>query len=183
MQIMLVLFKSKGVFMETTMFKGTTVNLTGTTINVGDKAPAVIATGTDLSDVEIGGAKEKIQLIITVPSLDTATCAAETRRFNQDVNNLDICETTVVSMDLPFAADRFCSTEGIANLTVVSDYIDKEVSRAYGVLMSDNKLKGLSARAIFVVDRNGEIIYKEIVPEVTDEPNYEAALDAIKAAR
>jgi len=169
--------------MQTTTFKGTTVKLGGNEINVGDKAPTVIATGTDLSDVEIGGVKDKIQLIITVPSLDTNTCAAETRRFNVDVNNLDICETTVVSMDLPFAADRFCTTEGIENLTVASDYIDKEVSKAYGVLMTDNKLIGLSARAVFVIDRSGEVVYKEIVPEVTDEPNYEAALEAIKEAR
>ena len=169
--------------MQTTTFKGTTVNLAGNALNVGDKAPSVIATGTDLSDVEIGGAKDRIQLIITVPSLDTDTCAAETRRFNVDVNNLDICETTVVSMDLPFAADRFCTTEGIENLTVASDYIDKEVSKAFGILMDDNKLKGLSARAVFVIDRSGEIVYKEIVPEVTDEPNYEAALEAIKEAR
>ena len=169
--------------MQTTTFKGTNVNLTGTEINVGDKAPSVIATGTDLSDVEIGGAKDKIQLLITVPSLDTDTCAAETRRFNVDVNNLDICETTVVSMDLPFAADRFCTTEGIENLTVASDYIEKDVSRAYGILMDDNKLRGLSARAVFVIDRSGEVVYKEIVAEVTDEPNYEAALEAIKEAR
>jgi len=169
--------------MQITTFKGTTVNLAGNALNVGDKAPSVIATGTDLSDVEIGGAKDRVQLIITVPSLDTDTCAAETRRFNVDVNNLDICETTVVSMDLPFAADRFCTTEGIENLTVASDYIDKEVSKSFGILMDDNKLKGLSARAVFVIDRSGEIVYKEIVPEVTDEPNYEAALEAIKEAR
>ena len=169
--------------MQTTNFNGTAVKLTGNQINVGDKAPSVIAIGTDLSDVEIGGVKDKVQLLITLPSLDTDTCAAETRRFNVDVNNLDICETTVVSMDLPFAADRFCTTEGIENLTVTSDYIDKEVSKAYGVLMDDNKLKGLSARAIFVIDRNGEVVYKEIVPEVTDEPNYVAALEAIKEAR
>jgi thioredoxin-dependent peroxiredoxin len=169
--------------MQTTMFKGTTVNLAGNAIGVGDEAPVVTAVGTDLSDVEIGGAKDQIQLIITVPSLDTATCAAETRRFNEDVNNLDICETTVVSMDLPFASERFCTTEGIANLTVVSDYINKDVSRAYGVLMDDNKLKGLSARAVFVIDRSGHVVYKEIVPEVTAEPNYAAALEAIKEAR
>ena len=169
--------------MQTTNFKGTIVNLKGDELQVGDKAPCVIAIGTDLSDVEIGGVKDKIQLIITVPSLDTDTCAAETRRFNVEVNNLDICETTVVSMDLPFAADRFCSTEGIENLTVVSDYIDKDVSKSFGILMADNKLKGLSARSVFVIDRNGEIVYKEIVSEVTDEPNYEAALEAIKEAR
>lgn len=169
--------------MQTTTFNGTTVKLSGDVLNVGDAAPIVIATGTDLNDVEIGGAKDKIQLIITVPSLDTATCAAETRRFNLDVNNLAICETTVISMDLPFAADRFCSTEGIENLSVASDYINKDVSKAFGVLMADNKLIGLSARAVFVVDRSGTITYKEIVSEVTAEPNYEAALEAIKEAR
>jgi thiol peroxidase len=169
--------------MQKTKFKGSDVTLTGTEINVGDKAPVVVAVGTDLSDVTVGGESDKVQLLITLPSLDTATCAAETRRFNVDVNNLDICETTVVSMDLPFASERFCSTEGIENLSVASDYIDKEVSRAYGVLMDDNKLKGLSARAIFVIDRSGTVVYKEIVPEVTDEPNYEAALEAIKQAR
>jgi len=169
--------------MQTTTLKGTTVNLSGTQINVGDKAPIVTAIGTDLSDVEIGGAKDNIQLIITVPSLDTDTCAAETRRFNEDVNNLDICETTVISMDLPFASERFCTTEGIANLSVASDYIDKEVSKTYGVLMDDGKLKGLSARAVFVIDRSGEVVYKEIVKDVTSEPDYNAALEAIKEAR
>ena len=169
--------------MDTTMFKGATVHLEGESLNVGDAAPVVTAIGTDLADVKIGGASDKVQLIVTVPSLDTGTCAAETRRFNSDVNDLDICETTVVSMDLPFASDRFCTTEGIANLSVVSDYLDKEVSRTYGVLMSDGVLKGLSARTVFVIDRSGEIVYKEIVAEVTDEPNYEAALEAIKEAR
>jgi len=169
--------------MQTTMFKGSVVNLAGNALYVGDKAPIVTAVGTDLGSVEIGGAKDKIQLIITVPSLDTDTCAAETRRFNEDVNNLDICETTVVSMDLPFASQRFCTTSGIDNLTVASDYLDKSVSLAYGVLMDDNKLKGLSARAVFVIDRSGTIVYKEIVKEVTSEPDYGAALDAIKEAR
>lgn len=169
--------------MQTTMFKGTVVKLTGNAVGVGDKAPLVTAIGTDLNNVEIGGAKNKIQLLITLPSLDTDTCAAETRRFNEDVNNLDICETTVVSMDLPFASERFCTTSGIENLTVASDYLDKSVSKSYGVLMDDNRLKGLSARAVFVIDRSGTIIYKEIVKEVTAEPNYEAALEAIKEAR
>jgi len=169
--------------MQSTKFRGTKVTLVGDEIGVGDSAPIATAIGTDLSNVTIGGARDKIQLIVTVPSLDTDTCAAETRRFNEDVNNLDICETTVVSMDLPFASERFCTTSGIENLTVVSDYLDKSVSKAYGVLMDDNKLQGLSARAVFVVDRSGTIVYKEIVEEVTAEPNYEAALEAIKLAR
>ena len=169
--------------MATTKFKGTEVNLTGNQINVGDLAPVVIATTADLNDVEVGGAQDQVQLIISVPSLDTATCAAETRRFNQEVGALDICTTTVISMDLPFASAKFCSTEGIDNLTVASDYVEKDFGKAYGVLMADNKLKGLLARTIFVVDRNGEVVYKEIVPEVTEEPDYEAVLEAIKEAR
>ena len=169
--------------MQSTKFHGTKVTLIGDEIGVGDSAPIATAIGTDLNSVTIGGARDKVQLIVTLPSLDTDTCAAETRRFNEDVNNLDICETTVVSMDLPFASERFCTTSGIENLTVVSDYLDKSVSKAYGVLMDDNKLIGLSARAVFVVDRSGTIVYKEIVEEVTAEPNYEAALEAIKLAR
>jgi thiol peroxidase len=169
--------------MATTNFKGTPVTLGGNEINVGDTAPEVTIVAGDLSDIEVGGAKDQVQLIVSVPSLDTPVCAAETRRFNQEVGALDICTTTVVSMDLPFASSKFCSTEGIDNLEVGSDYVDKDFAKAYGVLMTDNKLKGLCARAIFVVDRSGEVVYKEIVSEVTDEPNYEAALEAIKEAR
>jgi thiol peroxidase len=168
---------------EFTKFKGSDVTLTGNQLNVGDQAPVVTIVGSDLEDIEVGGAKDQVQLIVAVPSLDTPVCAAETRRFNEAVGALDICTTSVVSMDLPFASAKFCSTEGIDNLSVGSDYVDKEFGKSYGVLMSDNKLKGLLARAIFVVNRSGEIVYKEIVPEVTDEPNYEEALEAIKAAR
>ena len=169
--------------MEMTKFKGTDVTLYGDDLQVGDMAPLVTIVGADLEDIEVGGPNDHIQLIVSVPSLDTDTCAAETRRFNVEVGGLDICSTTVVSMDLPFASAKFCSTEGIDNLQVGSDYVDKEFAKSYGVLMEDNKLRGLCARAIFVVDRNGIITYKEVVPEVTEEPNYEAALEAIKEAR
>lgn len=166
-----------------TKFKGTDVTLEGTQLEVGDMAPVVTIVGADLEDIEVGGAKDQVQLIISVPSLDTATCAAETRRFNQEVGALDICTTTVVSMDLPFASAKFCTTEGIDNLEVGSDYVEKDFAKSYGILMMDNKLKGLCARAIFVVNREGEITYKQIVPEITDEPNYEEVLEAIKEAR
>jgi len=166
-----------------TQFKGTDVTLEGSQVSVGDMAPVVTIVGTDLEDIEIGGAKDKIQLIVSVPSLDTPVCAEETKRFNQAVSSMDICTTTVVSMDLPFASSKFCSTEGIDNLEVGSDYVDKAFGESYGVLMSDNKLRGLLARAVFVINRSGEIVYKDIVPEVTEEPNYEEVLEAIKAAR
>lgn len=166
-----------------TSFKGEPVILCGNGLNIGDMAPEIVAIDTQLEDVTVGGAKDKVQLIISVPSLETSVCAMETKRFNKEVATLDICETTVISMDLPFASDRFCSTEGIDNLTVASDYYEKDFGKAYNILMCDNKLKGLLARTIFVVDRNGEVVYKEIVPEVTDEPDYSAVLEAIKEAR
>jgi len=169
--------------MAVTKFKGSEVTLSGNELHIGDQAPEITLVNGSLEEIEVGGAKDQVQLIISVPSLDTATCAAETRRFNFEVGALDICTTTVVSMDLPFASAKFCSTEGIDNLEVGSDYIEKDFSKAYGVLMADNKLKGLCARAIFVVNRSGEITYKQIVPEVTDEPNYEEVLEAIKDAR
>jgi len=169
--------------MDFVKFKGTDVSIEGTELDIGDMAPLVTVVNAQLEEVEVGGPSEKVQLIISVPSLDTDTCAAETRRFNQEVGNLDICETTVISMDLPFASAKFCTTEGIDNLQVGSDYVDKEFAKSYGVLMSDNKLKGLCARAIFIVDRNGVITYIQVVPEVTDEPNYEEVLEAIKDAR
>ena len=169
--------------MDFVKFKGTDVTIEGTELNVGDMAPLVTVVNAQLEEVEVGGPSDKVQLIISVPSLDTDTCAAETRRFNLEVGSLDICETTVVSMDLPFASAKFCTTEGIDNLQVASDYVDKEFAKSYGVLMADNKLKGLCARAVFIVDRNGVITYIQVVPEVTDEPNYEEVLEAIKDAR
>ena len=169
--------------MDFVKFKGTDVTVEGTELDVGDMAPLITVVNPELEEIEIGGPSDKVQLIISVPSLDTDTCAAETRRFNQEVGALDICQTTVVSMDLPFASAKFCTTEGIDNLQVGSDYIDKDFAKSYGVLMADNKLKGLCARAVFIIDRNGVITYIQVVPEVTDEPNYEEVLEAIKDAR
>ncbi len=169
--------------MSQTKFKGGVVNLVGNELNVGDLAPVVTVVNTELKDIEIGGSGNRVQLIVAVPSLDTGVCAKETKRFNMEVGSLDIVDTFVVSMDLPFASQRFCATEGVANLSVVSDYVNKDFSNKYGVLMSDGVLKGLCARAVFVINKDGVITYKEIVEEVTSEPNYEAVLEAIKDAR
>ncbi|SFV75902.1 Thiol peroxidase, Tpx-type [hydrothermal vent metagenome] len=167
--------------MATTKFKGQDVELLGNEVNVGDKAPEVTVVNSDgLGDVVVGGAKGKKQLIIVVPSLDTGVCATETRNFNTKVAELDDVIATVVSMDLPFAAGRFCSAEGIDKLTVASDFRNKDFANAYGVLLGGSVLAGLTCRAIFVVDENGVVTYKEIVPEVTEEPNYDAALEAVK---
>jgi thiol peroxidase len=169
--------------MVTTKLKGNDVALAGRVVNVGDKAPVVTSVNSaDLSDVKIGGAKGKTQLIIAVPSLDTPVCATETREFNAKASELNSVETIIVSMDLPFASKRFCSTEGIDNLTVTSDFRNKDFSYNYGTLIADGALAGVSARCIFVIDANGIVTYKQLVPEITTEPNYDEALEAAAKA-
>ncbi len=168
--------------MASVLFKGNPVNLEGTEINVGDKAPAITLPNKGLADVVVGGSSDCVQIIVAVPSLDTPVCAAETRKFNVEASKIKGAKIQVVSMDLPFAAGRFCSTEGIENLDVCSDFRSKEFAKAYGVLIGEGALRGLTARAIFVVDKAGTVVYKELVSEVTAEPNYEAALEAAKAA-
>lgn len=161
--------------MATTNLKGNLVNLAGSEVNVGDKAPVVNVVAQDLSEVTIGG---KAQVIVVVPSLDTPVCAAETRKFNEEAAKSD-AEVVVVSMDLPFAMGRFCTTEGIENLKVGSDFRNKDFANSYGVLIADGPLAGVTCRAIYVTDAEGNVTYKEICPEITEEPNYEAALAAI----
>ncbi len=167
--------------MATTKFKGTDVELLGNTINVGDKAPEVTVVNCNgLADVVVGGAQGVKQLIIVVPSLDTGVCATETRNFNARAAELEGVKTTIVSLDLPFASGRFCSAEGIDKLTVASDFRNKDFANAYGVLLGGSVLAGVTCRAIFAVDANGVVTYKEIVPEITEEPNYDAAIAAVK---
>jgi len=165
--------------MATTKLKGNLVNLSGNEINVSDSAPVINLAGKDLSDVQIGGSQDKAQVIVVVPSLDTAVCAAETRRFNEEASKNELVQVSVVSMDLPFAMGRFCTTEGIDNLTVASDFRNKDFANAYGVLIADGPLAGVTARAIFIVNAKGIVTYKEICAEITEEPNYDAALSAI----
>lgn len=168
--------------MATTKLKGNEVSLSGTEINVGDIAPVVTVVGKDLSDIQIGGQNEKSQIVVVVPSLDTAVCASETRKFNVEAAKIENAEVIVVSMDLPFAMGRFCTTEGIENLKVGSDFRAKAFAKSYGVLLSSGALAGLCCRAVFVINASGKVTYKEICPEITEEPNYEAALAAAKGA-
>jgi thiol peroxidase len=169
--------------MATVTLKGNECNLSGNEVKVGDKAPEVtVVKSDDLSEVTVGGAKENAQLVIVVPSLDTPVCAMETTKFNNQAAGIDGLEVTVVSMDLPFAAKRFCSTEGIENLTVASDFRNKDFGKAYGMLIADGPLAGVLARAIYVIDKDGNVAYKQLVPEITEEPNYDEALEAAKKA-
>ncbi|NLC27530.1 MAG: thiol peroxidase [Campylobacteraceae bacterium] len=162
--------------MAKTALKGTPVTLKGTPINVGDGAPEVTLAAKDLSPLRVGGAKEKTQVLVVVPSLDTPVCAAEARKFNESTAKITNVEVTLISMDLPFAMGRFCTTEGIENLNVGSDFKSKEFANSYGVLIGDGPLEGLTGRAIFVINTKGEVTYKQIVPEITEEPDYEDVL-------
>jgi len=161
-------------------FKGNAVTLAGKEVKVGDKAPKVDLVAGDLSLKSVGGASGKYQVINVVPSLDTGVCATQTRTFNEKAASLPNTEVFVVSLDLPFAQGRFCSTEGINNVVALSDFRNKEFGNNYGVILADSPLQGLLTRAVFVVNPNGEVVYKEIVSEITTEPNYDAALNAVK---
>ena len=168
--------------MATTMLKGNIVNLSGAELSVGDTAPIIKVVAKDLSEVEVGGQKGKAQIIVVVPSLDTAVCAEETRKFNEEAAKIENAEVSVISMDLPFAMGRFCTTEGIENLTVASDFRNKDFANAYGVLIADGPLAGVTCRAIFVINASGIITYKEICSEITEEPDYSSALSAVSDA-
>jgi thiol peroxidase len=169
--------------MGTVTLKGNPCELTGNEVNVGDNAPKVVVVKSeDLSEITVGGVRDKAQLIIAVPSLDTPVCAIETTKFNNQAAAIEGLEVTVVSMDLPFAAKRFCSTEGIENLTVGSDFRNKDFAEAYGILIANGPLAGVMARCIFVISKEGKVVYKQLVPEITDEPNYEEALTAARTA-
>ena len=170
--------------MATVTFKNDIVcNLVGTEINVGDTAPVTTVVNCDpmLQNETIGG-EGKVQLVVAVPSLDTGVCDAETRRFNAEAASLDGVEVITVSMDLPFAAARWCGAAGIDNIKVCSDFRNKDFANNYGVLLADGPLAGIMARVIFVIGKDGKVSYKQVVPEITEEPNYEEALAAAKAA-
>ncbi|WP_449621486.1 thiol peroxidase [Robertmurraya sp. Marseille-Q9965] len=166
--------------MASVTFKGNPVTLTGTEVKVGDKAPNFTVLANDLSPVTLEDTKGQVRLISVVPSIDTGVCDAQTRRFNEDAAKLDNVKVLTVSVDLPFAQKRWCAAAGIENVQTVSDHRDLSFGEAYGVVMQELRLL---ARSVFVVDSNDTVTYVEYVSEGTDHPNYEAAIEAAKAAK
>ncbi len=166
---------------ETVTLKGNPVALTGPSLNVGDVAPEAVVVTKDLQEKRIGGSRRRVQLIITVPSLDTPVCETETRKFNEMVSALgDSVDVTVVSMDLPFAEKRFCESYSVENLTVASDFRYRDMEK-FGVLIAEGAFKGILARAIFIIDGEGKVAYKQLVPEITQEPDYEEVITKLRA--
>jgi thioredoxin-dependent peroxiredoxin len=161
-------------------FKGNAVNTSGDLPKVGSKAPDFRLTKSDLADVSLKDFKGKKIVLNIFPSIDTGVCAASVKKFNQEA--ADLAGTTVlgVSRDLPFALNRFCGAEGIKNVVTASELRDQSFGQSYGVRIADGPLAGLLSRAVVVVDESGTVIYTEQVPEIAQEPNYQAALNALK---
>lgn len=161
-------------------FQNKPVTLLGNPLSVGDKAPAFTVVANDLSEVTLEDSKGKVRLISVVPSIDTGVCEQQTRRFNEEAAKLEGVQILTISCDLPFAQKRWCAAEGIDNLQVLSDHRDLSFGTNYGVAMKELRLL---ARSIFVINSNDEIVYMEIVPEVTTHPNYDLAIEAAREAK
>jgi thioredoxin-dependent peroxiredoxin len=166
--------------MATVTFKGNPVTLVGNEVKVGDQAPNFKVIANDLSEVTLDDFKNQVLIISVIPSIDTGVCDAQTRRFNEEASKLDGVKVLTISVDLPFAQSRWCAANGIENVQTLSDHRDLSFGEAYGVHIKELRLL---ARSVFVVDSSGKITYKEIVPEVTTHPNYEAAIQAAKEAK
>jgi len=159
-------------------FAGNPLTLLGKEIKIGDKAPDFTAVGAGLSTVKLSDFAGKVIVIAVYPSIDTSVCASQNRRFNAEANNLKDVVVLSVSCDLPFAQSRFCAAEGLENIKTVSDHKDLDFGEKYGFWIKELRLL---ARGTVVVDKNGIVRFVEYVSEVTHEPDYEAALNVVKA--
>ncbi len=164
--------------MATTAFKGIPVQTVGDLPAPGDAAPGFTLVGTDLSDVTLSGLAGSRVVLNIFPSVDTGVCAMSVRKFNELAASLDKTKVVCASADLPFALGRFCGAEGIDNVVAASGFRG-DFGTAYGVTMTDGPLAGLYARSVVVVDADGNVIYTELVPEITQEPDYDAAIASL----
>ena len=162
--------------------KGNEVHTTGTLPAKGDKAPDFHLTTTDLSSAELSDYAGKKTVLNIFPSIDTGTCAQSVRQFNEKATGLSNTAVLCISRDLPFAQSRFCGAEGIDHVEMLSDFRDGNFGKAYHLVFSDGPLQSLLSRAVVVLNEDQEIVYTEQVPEITDEPDYEAALEALANA-
>lgn len=166
--------------MSSVTLAGNPIDVSGRFPAPGDAAPAFSLTGADLAEATLATYAGKRKVLNIVPSLDTPTCATSTRKFNATANDLPNTVVLVISADLPFAAKRFCETEGLANVKTLSNFRSPGFAQAYGVAITSGPLSGLTARAVVVLDEQDKVIHSELVPEIKQEPNYEAALAALK---
>jgi thiol peroxidase len=161
-------------------FKGNPVNLLGTEVKAGQAAPDFKVQKSDLSDYTLGTSAGKTRIIATVPSLDTPVCDMETKRFNEEASKLPNAEIVCVSMDLPFAQKRWCAASNVDKVITTSDHRDASFGKSYGVLISGGPLDRVLARAVFVIGPDNKFKHVEYVSDITQHPNYDAALKAAK---
>jgi thiol peroxidase len=160
--------------------RGTPVQVNGVLPAVGSKAPAFSLVGADLSDVTLNTFAGKRKVLNIFPSIDTPTCATSVRKFNAQANDLNNAVVLCISADLPFAQARFCGAEGLENVKNLSTMRGHEFMKNYGVEIADGGMVGLTTRAVVVLDENDKVLHSELVAEIGQEPNYEAALAVLK---
>ncbi len=162
--------------MEKLFLGGNECHTCGDVPAVGQEAPAFTLTGKDLQEIKLDDYRGKKVVLNIFPSLDTPVCAASVRRFNKDAAGKENTVVLCISEDLPFAMGRFCSAEGIENVTVASAFRSPEFGVDYGLKIEDGPLRGLLGRCVIIVDESGKVIYRDLVKEITEEPDYAAAL-------
>ena len=160
--------------------RGNPVQVEGELPTVGTQAPDFTLTAGDLSDATLATFAGKRKVLNIFPSVDTPTCATSVRTFNAQANNVSNTVVLCISSDLPFAQKRFCGTEGLDNVQNLSDFRNADFAVDYGVSIADGPLRALTARAVVVLDENDNVLHSELVPEIGQEPNYEAALAVLK---
>ncbi|HTT38380.1 MAG TPA: thiol peroxidase [Burkholderiales bacterium] len=166
--------------MATVTLKGNPVTVGGTLPARGQVVPDFALTNKELKDLTLAEFAGKRKVLNIVPSLDTPTCQKSTRAFNEKASGMNNAVVLVISADLPFAMSRFCGAEGLNNVTTLSTFRNHAFHSKYGVDIADGPLKGLTARAVVVLDENNRVLHSELVPEIANEPNYDAALSALK---
>jgi thiol peroxidase len=162
--------------MAQTALQGNPVNLAGDLPAVGSPAPDFKLVDKDLADKSLADFAGKTKLLNIVPSLDTPVCATSTKRFNEAMAGKDNAVVLVISADLPFAMGRFCGAEGIENVVALSMMRSRNFAKDYGVLIEDGPLAGITARAVVVIDADDRVLYTQLVPDITQEPDYDTAL-------
>lgn len=168
--------------MATVSLQGNEIHVSGKIPAVGTQAPDFVLVNRDLEDISLTKFKGKRKLISIVPSLDTPVCASSTKKFNEAIEKLEDSVCIVISADLPFAMSRFCDSESQANITPLSMMRSREFAEDYGVLIEDGPLAGITARAIVVLDKANVVKHSELVSEISNEPDYDKALAALKQA-
>lgn len=166
--------------MATVTLGGNPVHTSGTLPEKGSKTPDFKLTTTDLASKSLSDYAGQNLVLNVFPSVDTGTCATSIREFNKAASTLENTKVLCISKDLPFAMARFCGAEGLDNVESLSDFRDGNFGKSYGLDFTDGAFQSLLSRCVIVVDSEGKVIYTEQVPEIADEPNYEAALNALK---